>query len=484
MESFQRTILISTLFFLLFNACKEKENGSAKGDQEEEDPKKKVDSLATTPSCDSTKIFEVEKPILAYSDRISYFPGDSMELHVHSKKDNYRIRTIYHQKEKTAQDQATVRSNGAERTYNGCSYKEGFDWERSAVHELPEDLRSGYYTLELSNELGSFHLPFLVKNKDPEEAEVLVLSSTNTWHAYNPSGKASFYRYNLDDSPDRERANFVSFQRPLTCYSGDTYQGGKFDAELAISHWLDEKGIPYHVVSDLDYHEKQYSAEDYKVLILNTHPEYWSKPMYDHLEEYLDQGGNLMYLGGNGIYWKVTIKGEQMECRKSRNDHVHDGSDGGKWRHVGRHEANILGVAYTGAGANTSVPYIVVDPDHWVFENTGVEKGELMGKSLNRGWASGHETDKPVYDPQHTPENAVLLAEGLNKQRKSKLGDPDADIDGGAHMMYYEHEGGGAVFSAGSINYGGSLMVDSTMEQLTYNVLRRLLNEEEASKEP
>jgi GH15 family glucan-1,4-alpha-glucosidase len=35
---------------------------------------------------------------------------------------------------------------------------------------------------------------------------------------------------------------------------------------------------------------------------VSTHPEYWTPLMYDRLTSYLDAGGSLAYLGGNGVF--------------------------------------------------------------------------------------------------------------------------------------------------------------------------------------
>jgi hypothetical protein len=43
-------------------------------------------------------------------------------------------------------------------------------------------------------------------------------------------------------------------------------------------------------------------------------------------------------------------------------------------------------------------------------------------------------------------------------------------------MAYYEIDSGGAVFSAGSINYPASLPVDPAISQITVNVFRRFLS--------
>ena len=45
--------------------------------------------------------------------------------------------------------------------------------------------------------------------------------------------------------------------------------------------------------------------------------------------------------------------------------------------------------------------------------------------------------------------------------------------DGGAEMAIVEPAGHGAVFSAGSINWVSSLLVDDAVSQITRNVLQR-----------
>ena len=42
-------------------------------------------------------------------------------------------------------------------------------------------------------------------------------------------------------------------------------------------------------------------------------------------------------------------------------------------------------------------------------------------------------------------------------------------------MTYYEHPAGGGVFSAGSLSFGGSLVVDAVLQQVVRNVLDEFL---------
>jgi hypothetical protein len=135
-----------------------------------------------------------------------------------------------------------------------------------------------------------------------------------------------------------------------------------------------------------------------------------------------------------------------------------------------------LGVVYDDKGIMTAAPYRVIDAAHWVFEGTGLKNGDLFGEKCQHqripGGASGHETDK--ISPS-SPAHTKLLAKGLN---------PD---NGGAEMVLHTcgqsgdvrprdaAHAGGAVFSAGSICWPSSLLVDDAVSRITANVVRRFL---------
>jgi len=110
----------------------------------------------------------------------------------------------------------------------------------------------------------------------------------------------------------------------------------------------------------------------------------------------------------------------------------------------------------------TAAPYRVIDANHWVFAGTGLHEGNLFGeKSLHEripGGASGHETDKIS---RSSPAGTRMLAKGTNPN------------DGGAEMSIVEQAGRGSVFSAGSITWVSSTLVDDAVSQITRNVLQR-----------
>ena len=56
------------------------------------------------------------------------------------------------------------------------------------------------------------------------------------------------------------------------------------------------------------------------------------------------------------------------------------------------------------------------------------------------------------------PANLTVIARGTNPGF-------------GADMTFYDHPGGGGVFSVGSISFGGSMIGDPALRQIVRNVL-------------
>ncbi len=374
----------------------------------------------------------------------------------------------------------------------GVRWDNGFGLHRQVLL-APE--RTGLYYFHAKGESGAFFsFPLVVAPPRPQ-APVAVLASCITWNAYNPFGGRSNYilaarmidrpvvnsksdlpRYRLSDYGEWKSAETfepLSFDRPEPVNfvpeadeCTDPIEGRQAchlaPAEWRLLGWLERQGCDHDLYADVQLHTGVLDLERYRVLILNTHPEYWSVEMYHKLKRWVfERGGRLMYLGGNGLNCAVEFlaDGTAMRC-------LNQWPAGKESRFHARveSEANLLGVVYTDPGAMTVAPYRVLEPDHWVFAGTGLRKGDLFGeKTLHERYgdgASGHETDK--LSPS-SPPNALLLAKGLNPN------------DGGAHLVYFETPGGGAVFSAGSITYPTALLCDPPTSLITANVLERFL---------
>jgi N,N-dimethylformamidase len=375
----------------------------------------------------------------------------------------------------------------------GVKWDAGFGTVHGQRVVAPE--RSGLYYFHAKAETGEFFsFPLVVAPAKPRAA-VAVLASTNTWNAYNPFGGRSNYvlaarmidepvvnsksdlpRYKLADYGEWTSADvfeLLTFDRPepynhvpdgVEC--ADPIEGRQAchlaPAEWRLLGWLEREGCSYDLYSEAQLHDGTLDLDAYKVVVLNTHPEYWSVEMYRKVKAWVfERGGRLMYLGGNGLNCAVEYldHGTAMRCL-NRWPAGHES----RFHAACESEANLLGVVFSDAGAMTSAPYTVLDPDHWAFAGTGLRKGDLLGtKILHQRYgdgASGHETDKVT---PSSPKNVQVLAKGLN---------PD---EGGAHLVFFETPNGGAVFSAGSITYPTGLLCDEQLSRVTKNVLERFL---------
>jgi hypothetical protein len=361
--------------------------------------------------------------------------------------------------------------------------------------------RSGLYYFRASTTSGRrFAFPWVVAPAKPTAA-MAVLASNVTWNAYNSFGgrsnyihadglpptptvnsrqelkrysDAGFFTWNAAAYPplsfDRpEPFNDIAFDEKRT----DPIEGRQAchlaPAEWRLLGWLEQHGFAHDYYAETQLHDGTLDLSAYRVLVIAVHPEYWSVRMYDRVKRWVfEEGGRLVYLGGNGLNCEVVFHpGHAMSCVNGRLTSLWPAGMGGKDSRLHRShesEANLLGVAFTPAGAMTGAPYRVLDAAHPFFAGTGLKAGDLFGeKSLHMrcpGGASGHETDKATAS---SPAGTTLLAKGTN---------PD---DGGAELRTFDVPGGGRVFSAGSINYVASLPVDEHVSRITANVLRAFL---------
>lgn len=376
----------------------------------------------------------------------------------------------------------------------------------SQLVKAPE--RSGLYYFHAETECGEFFsFPWIVAPASPK-AKIAVLNSTNTWNAYNNWGGRSNYvnasglpptptvnsrldlkRYTVGPfsewAPRDEEFLPLSFERPepgnraprdeeATDPSKGRLQSSLAPGEWRLLAWLEREGFDYDLYAEHQLHSGILNLDAYDVLIFSFHPEYWSRAMYQQVKDWVFQrGGRILYLGGNGLNCEVEYLDSATMRLKShlktdvgsfsmRNPDNPDVVYESRFHRMVESEANLLGVVSTETGIMTGAPYRTIRPEHWVFAGTGLHEDDEFGQnSLHErcpGGASGYETDKlSPYSPRET----VLLAKGTN---------PD---DGGGEMVCYELASGGAGFSAGSITWCASLLVDDAVSKITANVIQK-----------
>ena len=223
-----------------------------------------------------------------------------------------------------------------------------------------------------------------------------------------------------------------------------------------------------------------------------------------HFFEWQRNGGRLMYLGGNGFYWRVSFSDEwpgAIELRRAEdgvrnwqtgdgeNYHVWGGEYGGLWRRNGRAPNQLVGIGFAAQGFEKATHYVVGEHVResrasWIL--AGIDD-DLVGTSGLGGGAAGQEVDR--YDQRlGSPGHAVIIATATEfgpdmlrtkEEFEGTVAFPSPDPYVRADIVFFETPMGGAVFSVGSISWFGALArngYDNDVARMTKNVLERFLD--------
>lgn len=412
-------------------------------------------------------------------------------------------------------------------------------WEPDLELSLPDDLASGVYALRLEAGGATDHIPFAVRPpRGVARSPIALLLPTLSHLAYanehgswtNPIPATPGVPEMLARVGDIDR--YAAEHRLLSIYERHTDGTGvayssrlrpivnlrpgydmpllagphQFGADVELVAWLDARGIDVDVITDEDLHEEGIELlAGYRVVLTGSHPEYTTMPMLDALQAWVDEGGRLMYLGGNGFYWVTSLHPEEphvLEVRRGHSGtrvwasepgdvhHASTGELGGIWLHRGRAPQQLCGVGFTAQGFDASLPYRLTPAARDARVAFAVEglpdDGEFGAHGSVLGGAAGFELDRA--DPElGTPPHALILASahGFSDVYQGVVEDiRTADSQQGgtvspsvrSDIVFYETAAGGAVFSVGSIAYCGALNDDegdNDVSRLTENVLRR-----------
>lgn len=416
-------------------------------------------------------------------------------------------------------------------------------WPPSLSLELPEDLPSGVYAVRVVADDSEDRIPFIVLPPvTAARPRIAFLASTWTYQAYANACLIRRIDYRGLGISQRDyqfgpRDDQIGATEALACSLYDLYRDGSgrcystlrrpvftfrpdyrscvqgaprhLGADLYITGWLEITGRDFDVVSDhlLDA-EGGAALEGYDVVITSSHPEYASAKMLGALESFLDRGGSLMYLGGNGFYWITSqdpARPYLIECRRGNSGtrtwdsppgethHSTTGESGGQWRYRGRAPHALVGIGMASQGWDFKAPGFTRTPEsfdpsvNWVFK--GIDGDGVIGDAgLVMDGASGDELDR--FDPAlGSPPHGVVLATSLPHSKYYKLVVEDVlmttDHLGGdennkvrSDITLIETGAGGGVFSVGSITWAGAMAFnefDNDVARMTDNVLRRFL---------
>ncbi|HQZ12456.1 MAG TPA: hypothetical protein PK286_06175, partial [Devosia sp.] len=414
-------------------------------------------------------------------------------------------------------------------------------WAESFRLELPPDLPSGIYAAKLLAGDAVDHLPFFVcppaRTKRPALA---VLIPTMSYLAYanesldvadtvqlspaqDMSINAGAYAYVAENGlkslydlhRDGSGIVYGTLRRPIIdlrpnarCRTFDAPH--QFAADLHLVDWLTTRGYDFDIITDELLHaEGRALLEPYSVVVSGSHPEYWTAPMLDGRDAWLDAGGRLMYLGGNGFYWVTGVAADEpdlIEVRRYSGTRTSSGAigeeslsttgeRGGLWRERGRSPHSRVGIGFSGQGFDRGAPYRRTEASYspewsWVFAGVDAEiVGAGQALVLGHG-AAGFEVDG-VDARYGTAAHTVVLGstdgftdayQGAIEARNSLdpwSGGSDRRSGVRSDIVLTPGPNGGAVFAAGSITWSSTLSAqgyDSDTSRITANVIDAFLD--------
>ena len=414
-----------------------------------------------------------------------------------------------------------------------------FEWEHDFELVIPDNMPSGVYVMRIEAEEHYDAMPFFVcppLGKRKSDLCILVSTFTYTiygnharpdfnpswlerieaWGAY-PNNPSQFQHYGLstyNNHIDGSGICHASHKRVLfnlrpgfSTFGQSTCSGLRhFQADSHLIAWLHSKKIDYDIITDDELDRDGLAAiSGYKTVMTGSHPEYHTTKMLNALTDYRDSGGGLIYLGGNGFYWRIARHSEDptlLEIRRSEDGirawaaepgeyyNAFDGNYGGLWRRNGRPPQQLVGIGFTAQANFVGMPYKRTCFDtkfDWVFD--GID-GNLLGDfGFSGHGAAGFELDRrdekldqgrditTLAQSFDVDNQFVLVPEEVLTHLENLSGEPEANVKR-ADMVYFQTASGGQVFATGSITFCGSLPwnnSDNNISKLLENVIRKFL---------
>lgn len=270
-------------------------------------------------------------------------------------------------------------------------------WEACTTLTIPEDWVSGVYLGRLSTIAERADLPwwqsyvvFIVR--DDRRADLLFQCSDNTWQAYNrwPDNYSLYTDPRAAHAPDVS----VSFDRPYGKYAQifeapQSVGSGEFLLwEYPLAYWLEQQGYDVTYASNADTMDPANLARC-KAFLSVGHDEYWDVRQYHAVEKAIASGMRALWLSGNSVFvvspFTPSSKGapNRVITRQTlfaglTEEELHTaGKVFGEYATRGPDESLIIGarsiVPFNGGG-----DWICTRPEHWLFEGTGMKKGDAV----------------------------------------------------------------------------------------------------------
>src|SRR5205809_4595057 len=359
------------------------------------------------------------------------------------------------------------------------------DWTAAYTLSVPPTWTSGVFIVKLTNAQGYQNYITFVVRDDARVADIMFQQAVNTYQAYNnyPDDRATgksiydFNSYGANTVSGTPRAVKVSWNRPYA----DRGAGQFLSWEVYFIRWLEQSGYDVKYSTDVDTHENSARLLQSKAFLSVGHNEYWSKPMYDGVQQARDAGIHLGFFGADAVFWQVRFEASPLSGAADRvvvgyKDRTIDPVQGPTttilWRDppLNRPEQQLVGVQFSGSIdiSTPNVPYVVANSSSWVYEGTGLHDGDSIPKIV------GYEMDSSMSNFP-LPASVAGTYQVLSQS-------PFTDAGGAAmtaNSSIYQAPSGAWVFGAGTTSWAWGLSddgdgyMDPRIQRITANVLNR-----------
>lgn len=378
-------------------------------------------------------LFEAET--LVMTDKVVYQSGEDVKIFHFSTQDT-EMHVVYadvfnHQDIGTYEIRAS-KPNGP----FFVSTTQGFQKEVFLTSTLnTTGWGPGWYQVLVGADGMEQSVPFFIEPITADKS-VVFIESTDTVKAYvGAGGIRTFYSNDKSLMGNFSRPNAWPMDYPIRDYllgEGPVVcTDHLINADLVLKRSLIKSGIDLTTMSD-EWLDFTINPLEVDLLVLGAHNEYWTERKFANIQRYIDEGGNLLVLGGNTA-WRF-IERNQI-----------DGFEvfWGLGAMRTKHEAFIvdyMGTQYDGRAYGTYAGFTRADELPEPFRSLNINKEFAWGSTFadcgeEISGASGHETDNLVsQNPKFT-----VIAKGQN-------------VGGGADVVYVKSDGNkGAVLNFGSI---------------------------------
>lgn len=488
--------------------------------------------------------------VWGYSDKISYAPGETLVLHAMSSAPVARLEILRDglvpEPLVDAQIALTFEPTPADCSVKGCGWPERYRLV------IPADWRSGVYVLRLT--VPGHQSEHMVVLRAARPDGILMILATGTWCAYNDWGGSNHYQ-GITGPHQAEFAPEVSLHRPWAkgfvrwpkdapriphaspLLSKPRYPHMDFARARGISKkyassgwaaferpfalWCEAQGIALSYTTQHDLHSDPALLDGHARALIVGHNEYWTWEMREHLEAWIDHGGELARFAGN-FFWQTRLSPDLsvQTCYKYAAPERDPTPDRSRltsyWDHpqVGRPAVATMGLTgsmgvYAGwsrCAAHGSGGFAIYRPEHWSIKDSGLGYGDVLGAASR---IFGYEVDGIDYTMTHglpfaadgTGLAGELTIVGLSpattlahstgpQDADSFIGRLDAEevaqvvygavtpetlgrASRGNGCMAEYRRGKGAVFNAGSCEWvAGLISGDPVVERVTRRILR------------